>query len=366
MRIALVHDYLNQYGGAERVLEHLIEFFPGAPIYTTLYDEAATANRFSAATVRTSFLDFPLARRHHRWFIPLLPRAVRHLNLEDDYDLIISAGAGYAKGVSYGTSTRHIYYCYSPLRYAWEEDYLRTVQFPVFDFPVLRYPLQPVLAYLRRWDYQTAQRPERILAVSGYVAEKIKRYYGRDAAVLYPPVDTRKFFYEPRPHHQDGGYYLVAGRLIEYKNISLVIEAFNRLERPLKIVGGGRDFSRLARFIRSPRIELISFVPDDETLRRLYAGARGFVFAGVEDFGLVMAEAQACGTPVVALAAGGAREIVEEGKTGVFFPRPTIEDLTAGLRRFEEMSFDRAYISQSMRRFSPEQFGRALQSHLAL
>ncbi len=351
MKVALVHDYLNQYGGAERVLESLLEIFPGAHIYTLLYSPERTGGRFHGKVHRTSILDFPFARRHHRLFIPFMPAAVRSLGITGAYDLILSDSAGYAKGVPHNGRTFHLSYCYTPLRYAWEID-------NYFPNPVFRTVFRPAFAYLRRWDLRAAQKPDALLAVSGYIARKIRKHYGRTAGVLYPPVDDRKFYFDGGLQRRPGGpeYYLAAGRLIHYKRFALLVEAFLELGRNLWIVGAGPETSRIRRLASgAANIRLVDFVTDHE-LHALYSGARALLFPQVEDFGLVAAEAQACGTPVIAFGGGGALEIVQDGRTGVLFEEQSVPCIVAAVRRFEQMSFDRAEIGRLSRRFSVEEF----------
>ena len=356
MRVALVHDYLNQYGGAERVLECLTEIFPNVPIYTLLYDPAKTNFRFVGKKIFTSFLDFSLVRRHHRIFIPLMPYAAKWINLGENYDLVISATAGYAKGISYGPKTKHLCYCYTPLRYAWEVD-------NYFANPIYKTFFRPTFNYLKKWDYKVAQKPDKIITLSNYISQKIKSCYGREAEVIYPPLDTKKFFFNSKIKPEN--YYLAAGRLMHYKNFHIIVEAFNRLGWPLKIVGLGPEFKSLKR-MAGPNIEFLSFVTNDDELRQIYAKAKAFIFASIEDFGLVMAEAQACGAPVVALAAGGALEIVKDGENGLFFPSPKVKDLIEALNRFNQAQFDRKLVALSVKKFAKEEFKKRLQKILKM
>ncbi len=353
MKIALAYDYLNQLGGGERVLRVLCDMFPVAPIYTILYDSLKTGNLFADRKVITSFLDFSLARFNHRWFIPLMPWAATSLDLGNEYDLVISAGAGYGKGISYGGRTKHLHYCYTPLRYAWEPDHLNNFKFKNITAPLLN--------YLKKWDYKMGQRPDVILADSKFIAAKVGRYYGRSAAVLYPPLDDKKFFLDSKIKKEN--YFLAVGRLVHYKRFDLIIEAFNQLQWPLKIVGRGPEWSSLRRLIRSAQIEMLDFV-SDERLSQLYNEARALVFPQEEDFGLVALEAQACGTPIIALARGGALETVEGGKTGIFLGDQSSDSLIAALTRFvrDEDNFDREYIAKHARRFSLQNFKNVINS----
>ena len=360
IRVALVHDYLNQYGGGERVLEALMEIFPEAPIYTLLHDSERTGGRFSGRVAKTSFLDFPFVRKNHRLFIPLMPFAAQSLNLKNDYDLVFSDTAGFAKGVKYGSATRHVSYIHTPLRYAWESDYLN-FQFSIFNFQFWKHVFKPVLNYLKKWDYQAAQKPDALVANSGFIAGKIKRYYHRDAQIIYPPVDTARFFYDKKS--QISNYYLAVGRLMHYKRFDLIIDAFARLGLPLKIVGSGPESQNLKFKIENLKlrnVELSPFVNDENELRKLYNGAQALIFPQVEDFGLVAAEAQACGTPVIAYGVGGAAEIVSEPETGVLFHEQTPEGLIKAVEICQKKRFNRAAISRSAQRFSKDKFKKGI------
>ena len=359
MKVAIVHDYLNQLGGAERVLEALLSLFPDAHLYSLLYSKERTHGRFHKHIYKTSILDFPLAQRHHRIFIPLMPLAARSLAVRDEYDLIVSDSAGYAKGVPCPPGTFHLSYCYTPLRYAWEID-------NYFPNPVFKTLFGPVFRCLRNWDYAAAQKPDAYLAVSKFIGDKIARYYGRDSAVVYPPVDYRRFHFNPSvtPQSVRPGYFLAAGRLMHYKRFDLVVDAFAELGLPLIIAGIGPEMDALrTRSAKATNITFLGAV-EDSKLQELYAGARAFVFPQVEDFGLVAAEAQACGCPVVAYRQGGSLEIIQEGITGVFFDEQSPASLIQAIRRVESMSFDRRKIAELSRRFSMEKFQQGILSHI--
>ena len=359
MKVALVHDYLNQYGGAERVLEALLGIFPDADIYTLIYSRERSLGRFHRNLHKTSLLDLPLTRRNHRPFIPLMPLAMRSLQISHPYDLIISDSAGYAKGIRHPKGTYHLSYCYTPLRYAWETDHY-------FANTAFKTVFRPAFNYLRKWDFEASQQPDAFLAVSSFIAGKIRRYYGRKAEVVYPPVDYGRFYFDarlqPAAGHQD--YYLAVGRLMHYKKFDLVLEGFLELGLPLTIAGVGPEQGRLRqRAAAAGNIRFLEAVPDDE-LRALYNGAKAFVFPQVEDFGLVAAEAQACGAPVIAFREGGALEIVHDGVTGVFFDSQTVPSLVEAVRRAENMRFDRAQIGNLSRRFTLDNFKQGVISHI--
>ncbi len=354
MRVAILHDYLNQYGGAERVLEAFLELFPEADLFTLLYDAEKTRGAFERNIRKTSFLDNYVVRRKHRAFIPLMPLAARLLKYDGLYDLVLSSSAGYGKGI--GIRGRyHISYCHSPLRYAWEIDYLKDL--PFTPWPLKEVVVQPIAHRLRAWDRRSANRVNLFLANSNYIAKKVRSYYGRDATVIYPPVDTALF----RPDRTLGGepYYLMVGRLLYYKRFELGIQAFNQLRKRLLVVGRGPEAAKLAGQATSRKIEFIPYASDDD-LRVLYSNAQALIFPQIEDFGLVAAEAQACGTPVLAYRGGGAEEIVVDGTTGLFFNTQRPEAIVEAVRHFETMELDRTSIRRLSYRFSKEEFRRKI------
>ncbi|MDP3974869.1 MAG: glycosyltransferase [Candidatus Jorgensenbacteria bacterium] len=355
MRVAILHDYLNQYGGAERVLEALLEMFPDADLYTLLYDRARTRGAFEGRVTKTSRLDIPAVRHHHRLFIPAMPFAAAtltsaHPPAGGPYDLVISSSAGYGKGINIEGKV-HVSYCHSPLRYAWEFDYLHGV--PFAPWPLREAVLKPIARALKRWDKNAAGHVDVFLANSHFIAGKIAAYYGREAEVIYPPVDTS--IWKPKAGEKRGDYYLMAGRLLYYKRFDLGIRAFNVLKKPLIVVGAGPEGAKLKKLATSPHITFVRN-PSDEELRTYYARAQALIFPQVEDFGLVAAEAQACGTPVIAYGKGGAAEIVVEGATGLLFDPQTEEALLDAVKRFETMRFDRRAIVKNAKRFSKNTF----------
>jgi glycosyltransferase involved in cell wall biosynthesis len=350
MRVAILHDYLNQFGGAERVLEILLKMFPEAELYTLLYDAKKTFGRFERNITKTSILDNRLVRRKHRAFIPLMPFASEHLTGKKNYDLVISSTAGYAKGFDV-KGRYHISYCHSPLRYAWEVDYLKNLSFA--PWPLKEMIVNPIAQWMRQWDINAAKKVNLFIANSHYIAQKVNSYYGREALVVFPPVSNSIFYYDPSITR--GDYYLMAGRLLYYKGFDIGIKAFNRLKKPLKIVGAGPEAEKLKALVKTPYIEFISNSSDEE-LRKLYAGAKAFIFPQIEDFGLVAAEAQTCGTPVLAYRIGGGGEIVIHKKTGLLFNEQTPEAIEAAVHECEAMHFNHDEIAREAKRFSQEQF----------
>jgi glycosyltransferase involved in cell wall biosynthesis len=364
MKVALVHDYLNQIGGAERVLAVLAEMFPKAPIYTLLHDQKKMRGMFSDREVKTSFLDLPFVRNHHRLFIPIMPHAIRTMHLGSTFDLIISDSAGFAKGIPHDKKTKHLSYCHTPLRYVWETD---TYFGKGLRHGVFRTTFKPLFGYVKKADARFAQYPDLMLANSQFIAKKVKEYYDRDAEVVYPPVDLDVF--HPDQAHSSrlkaDSYFLAIGRFLPYKKFDLIIDAFNKNKLPLVIVGAGREESKLKARVKSDRI---SFLPyqDDAKLRELYNGARALIFPQVEDFGLVAAEAIACGTPVIAFNGGGVKEIVQDGASGVLFDSQSVSSLQTAIDRFLKMTFDRQKIAQGAQRFSKDHFVKAIQAKVDL
>lgn len=351
MKVAILHDYLNQFGGAERVLEVLLEIFPDADLYTLLYDREKTFGIFERNIVGTSILNkFPIIKRKHRLFIPLMPTASNLLTSKKEYDLVISSTAGYAKGFHI-KGKYHISYCHSPLRYAWEVDYLKNL--PFAPWPLKEMVVRPMAGVLRKWDVHAATHVNLFVTNSEYIKEKVRSYYKREAVVIYPPVNTKIFF--PEPTKDEKEYYLMTGRLLYYKGFDIAIKAFNRLRKPLIIVGNGPEYPKLKSLVKSPLIEFRNSISDSE-LRKLYSNAKAFIFPQIEDFGLVAAEAQLCGTPIIAFNQGGGAEIVVHKKNGVHFNEQTPEAIERAVCEFETLTFDRKVIAKSGERFTKEQF----------
>jgi len=331
MKVAIVHDYLNQYGGAERVLEVLCELFPRAPIYTLIYDPEKTGFAFKDREIKTSFLQkIPLAKNHHRLFPLLMPIAIEQFDL-GYFDLVISNSASFGKGVVTKPETKHICYCMTPTRFLWGGSHRFVREFDL-PWPVRKF-LPLAMSYLRSWDQNAAQRPDSFIAISEFIRRKIKKYYHRSARVVHPPVTLENFSLSDRVPE----YFLMVGRLVPYKRFDLAIKAFNQLGYPLKIIGSGPQLRELRRMAR-PNIEFVGLVPDLK-LSRYYQKARAVIFPQEEDFGIVPLEAMASGVSVIAYGAGGALETVLAEKTGVFFEEQTPEALIGAIRRWEKIKF---------------------------
>jgi glycosyltransferase involved in cell wall biosynthesis len=346
MRVAIIHDYLNQYGGAERVLEALHELYPDAPIYTSLYDPAAMPASYCDWDIRTSWMQrLPGWRQHFRKYFLLYPSAFEGFDLSG-YDLILSSSSAYAKGVIPAPSARHICYCHTPMRFAWRTgDYIKREGLGLFQRGVL--PL--LLTYVRLWDVATTPRVDQFIANSREVAARIERYYGRTALVIAPPVDLSPY----RPW-VPGNFYLAGGRLIPYKRLDLVIQAFTALKLPLKVFGDGRDRARL-QALAGPNVEFLGQIGEEQR-HELFASCRAFIFPGEEDFGITPLEAMSAGRPVIAYAAGGALETVIEGLTGRFFHQQSAAAIAAAVAAARADRYDPAVIRRHAEGFSRDVF----------
>lgn len=352
MRVAIIHDYLNQYGGAERVLEVLHELFPEAPIFTIVYDKKVLP-QYASWDIRPSFVQkIPFALQGYRNFVFLFPKAVRSFDLKR-FDLVISNTHAWGKGISLNGSTSHICYCLTPMRYIWDL-YQEYLQYEYIN-PLARIILPIWARRIRHWDIKTSENVKHYIAISQTVARRIKDYYQNESAVIYPPCDTD--FFKPNATIEKG-YYLTVSRLKAYKRTDILIDAFNKLNLPLKIVGDGPELKRLKQKANK-NIEFTGWL-EDEYLLKVYQNCKAFVFAGYEDFGLTMVEAQACGKPVIAYNKGGAQEIIIEGKTGIFFHEQTPEALIQAINRFQNIRFDNNYIRETSLRFSKEKFKNTL------
>lgn len=337
MRVALVHDYLIQAGGAERVLAALHRMFPQAPIYTTIADREVLGSLLPGAEVHTSWMQrLPGLKRHFRKYVLLYPAAVESLDLRG-YDLVLSSSSAFAKGAIADPDACHVCYCHTPMRFGWNlEAYAAREEWG----PALRRLLPVLVERLRRWDLRTAARPTVYLANSTAVAARIARCYGRPARVVHPPVEVERI----RAGAGPGEYFLVVSRLVPYKRVDLAVEAFTALARPLVVIGDGPARRALER-IAGPSVRFLGRLPDEE-VARYYAGARAVVFPGEEDFGIVPLEANAAGRPVIAYQAGGALDTVVDGQTGVFFRTQTVDAVCLAVRECEE----RAWRSGALRR----------------
>lgn len=356
MKIAFVHDYLVQYGGAERVLECLLEIFPYAPIYTLMYNPDAMHGAFVNNRIYTSSLQrIPFAKYQHRIFPLFMPAAIEQFDFSP-YDVVVSDSSSYAKGIITKTGTLHISYVHTPMRYAWDDCQKYTED---FYFPRIIKKIIPfAMNYLRLWDRASADRIDRCVANSQFVSRRIQKYYHKESMVIYPPVDTNLFSVSET--HDE--YYLMVGRLIAYKRHDVAIEAFNRLGKPLKIIGRGPEYARLKKMARK-NIEFLGRVPDEQ-LPHYYSRCKGFIFPQEEDFGIVAIEAMASGRPLIAFRAGDIVEHMQEGVSGVFFDRQTPQALIAAVEKFEMLSFDAHRIRSQALKFDRKIFKENMKNYI--
>lgn len=353
-KVAIVCDWLTNLGGAEKVIMSLHKLFPEAPIYTTLYDRSR-AKGFEKATIYTSFLQkIPLAQKKHPLFLAGMPMAIESFNL-NDYDIVISSSHSVAKGVITKPHTLHVSYCHTPMRYAWEPWELehRLQSFPRF----LHNSIKKKIHKIRIWDRLTADRVDHFMANSKYIAERIDKYYRKPSAVIHPPVDVEQFHVSAAKD-----YFLMVGRLISYKRFDLVIEAFNELKKPLKIVGEGGDMAKLKKMAKK-NVEFLGRVSDEE-LRTLYSECQALIFPQIEDFGIAPVECMASGRPVIAYREGGANDSIIEDKTGLFFSEQSVESLLKAIKAFETMSWNSTAIKEQSQKFSEERFHQEIQNFI--
>jgi glycosyltransferase involved in cell wall biosynthesis len=353
LRIAIMHDWLPVYGGAERVLEQIINVFPEADLFS-MVDLIPEGQRdfLQNKPVRTSFIQkLPFARSKYRAYLPLMPMAVEQFDFSA-YDLILSSSYAVAKGIITGPDQLHICYCHSPIRYAWDlqNQYLAAAG---LKKGLKSWLTRSLLHYIRSWDAQSATRVDSFMANSQFVARRIEKTYRRPAAVVHPPVDLAGFTLQTEKED----YYLTASRMVPYKRIDLIVEAFTAMpERELRVIGEGPDFEKI-KAKAGPNVKMLGY-QSFEVLKKQMQKARAFVFAAEEDFGIAPVEAQACGTPVIAFGKGGVTETVIDGETGIFFSEQTVGSLQAAVREFEtgDADFRPVAIRRNAMRFSVERF----------
>jgi glycosyltransferase involved in cell wall biosynthesis len=347
--IAIVHDWLTTFGGAERCLILLHRLFPTAPVYTLVHDRRNTPPELDDAHIIPSVLQrLPGAVRDYQRYLPAMPYAIEQFDLRG-FDLVISSSHAVAKGVLTHSRQKHLCYCYTPMRYVWDlyHTYLQHTRLSSLAERVFRVSAH----YLRQWDYASAQRVDKFLAISETVRLRIRHAYGREAPVVYPPVDTEFFHPDPAGAKQ---YYLVVSRFVPYKRVDLAVECFKYREEPLLIVGDGPQLGRLKK-LAGKRTEFLGLVSDEE-LRTLYQNCAALVFPGEEDFGLTPVECMACGRPVVALGCGGAAETVVDGETGVHFAEQSAVALDAAIDRLGQLALDPAACRRRARMFDQQVF----------
>lgn len=355
MKVAVVHDWLVIYAGAEKQLEQILRLFPDADLYSVI-DFLRDDERGFILNKRanTSFIQrLPFAKTKYRNYLPLMPLAIEQLDLSG-YDLIISSSYAVSKGVLTDSNQLHICYCCSPMRYAWDlyHQYLNETG---LNRGVKGKIAQLILHYIRMWDFIAANRVDHFIAISKYISKRIKKVYGRDSTIIYPPVYIDEF--ELCAKKED--FYLTASRMVPYKRVDLIAEAFSRMpDKKLVILGDGPEMGKV-KARAGKNVEILGHKTFD-VLKDYMQRAKAFVFAAEEDFGITPVEAQACGTPVIAFEKGGILESVIENKTGIFFKEQTVEGLIEAVNDFEKKQdkFDYNEIRKNAERFDKERFNR--------
>jgi len=361
LKVAIVHDWLVTNAGAEKVLKEIVKLYPDADIFSIVdfLNEQERDEILGGRSVKTSFIQLlPFAKRAFRNYLPLFPKAVESFDLSQ-YSLIISSSWAFAKGIKTDSQQLHICYCHTPIRYAWDlyDEYTAPLKQPKKFF------VQKVLAAIRKWDVKTAKRVDFFIANSYFVKERIERIYQRDASVIYPPVNLDYFQLSTEKEN----FYMTASRLVPYKKTRLIVEAFNEMpDKHLLVIGTGEEYEVIKKIAKS-NIEVLGYQEDQNLLRYMQA-AKAFVYAAVEDFGIVPIEAMACGTPVIALNQGGTAETVVDGVNGIHFPSQTKEAIIDAVKRFEKCSFDAKEVNASVQkyRFFSQRFQEFVAKKLAI
>lgn len=355
MKVAIVHDFLMQMGGAEKVVECFHELFPEAPIYTSAFEPKAMPARYRDWPVHTTFLQrLPWKKKTHRAALLLYPTAFESFDLSD-YDLVLSSSSSFAKGVITQPHTTHVCYTHTPMRFAWmPTSYMQEERVSM----MARTLLGPGLHYLRSWDVQASMRVDKYIANSRVVSDRIQKFYRRASDVIHPPVETSRFQIAP----DVGDYYIMVTRLAPYKRLDLAVKALTQLDRPLKIVGSGRYRAQLEK-IAGPKVEFLGRVSDAD-LPGLMARAKAYIMPGIEDFGIAPVEANACGRPVIAIGAGGALDSQIDGETGVLFREPTVESLVDAILRADRIPFDPQHIRAHAQTFDREIFKNRIRDYV--
>ena len=359
-KVALIHYWLTNMRGGENVTAEFCKLFPEADVFTHAWNPEKVKEPFNSHKIIESFIaHLPLARKKCQIYLPLMPSALARLDFSP-YDLILSNESGPSKGIRKPAGARHVCYCNTPMRYVWDmfDDYYRAAGIGG------KIAMRLFKNYMRKYDLKSADNVDQFLANSNFVAERVKRIYGRDSIVVYPPVDTDYFVPEPTDEPKD--YYLVAGQLISYKRPELALRACLKMHRKLVLVGDGPMRKVLEQEANGNPDIVFAGRATRPQLRKYYAEAKGLIFPGIEDFGIVPLESQSVGVPVIALGIGGALETVVPGKTGVFFPRPEVEDLCHAIEEFEALNFSKPDIIRHAQDFHRDVFVRKMKQVLGL
>lgn len=355
-KIALIHDHLAQNGGAERTLEVFMDMYKDAPVFTTVWNKDRSSQHFLDKDIRTSFIQrMPMGLKHYQWFLPLMPIAFEQMDL-DPYDLVISSCSALSKGVIVPPQAKHVCYCYTPTRYLWSDrnSYVNNLHIPRW----MKGMLSLYLHFLRTWDFTAASRVDFFIAISREVQDRIKRFYGRESEIIYPPVDVKPF----EVGNGSGGYYVTGGRLTYYKRFDITVEAFSKLNIPLMVFGDGPEKEKLQK-IAKPNITFLGRISERQ-LRTLLSNAIAFINPQVEDFGMTVVESMASGRPVIAFNQGGALEIIEDKVSGTFFDEQSWEALADTIIRFDHTQYDPRAVRKQAEKFSVENFQKQFTSFL--
>ncbi|PNV79859.1 MAG: glycosyl transferase [Dictyoglomus turgidum] len=359
MRVAVVHDWIVNIGGAEKVLKAILELFPDADVYTLVYLKDTLRKLGINNKVYSSFISgLPFAKTKYSYYLPLMPLAIEQFDLSK-YDLVISSSHCVAKGVLTKSYQIHICYCHTPMRYIWDL-YFPYLKEHKLENGIKGIFVKPILHYLRIWDVSSANRVDYFVANSQNVANRIRKIYRRDSVVIYPPVDVERFL----PSYKKEDYFMVLSRLVPYKKVDLVVETFNELNLPLVVIGDGEEMGKIKKMAKE-NIKILGW-QEDNVVKEYLAKAQALIFASEEDFGIVPVEAQACGTPVIAYNRGGAKETVIDGETGILFEEQNVESLKKAVLRFlkERDNFQRDKIMENAKRFSEDRFKREFKSYI--
>ena len=358
-RVAIVHDWLVNYGGAERVVEELLKIYPEADIFTLVYDEKKMGKIFPKEKVHTSFMQkWPLSTKLYTKFLSFMPKAFESFDLSN-YKLVICSSSSCAKGVITPPLVPHIAYIHTPMRYAWDKYF----EYKSRSGRITKFFMDKWMPKIRLWDYVSSQRVDTLIANSNYISRRIKKYWNRDSIVIYPPVNTDRLTPNYKPHED---FFVVFSRFVPYKRIDLAIQACGNLKKKLVVIGSGsqeKSLKKLAESYSDVEITFTGRISDKEVMSYLQR-CRAMIFCAEEDFGIIPVEAQCCGRPVIAFGKGGALETVINGKTGTFFSHATVDSVERAINRFEELeksgAFDADFISQHAKTFSAERFSRQI------
>jgi len=358
MKVAIVHHWLIKMGGGEKVVEYLCDLYPKSDIYTHVYDKSKISNKINKHNIKTTFINkLPCSKRYYKHYLPLMPLALKLLNLKE-YDLIISSESGPSKGFTKRNNAFHICYCHSPMRYLWDlsNEYNQKFNFLEKIVSKIVFPL------LRKWDVKTAKNIDLIIANSNFVSKRISDYWMKKSKVIHPAINYADFSIS----NNIGDYYLVLSRHVPYKKIDLIVEAFNRNDKKVIIIGEGPDTKKIKKLAKSKKIIFLGWI-DDDSKKQYLSKCKALLFPGVEDFGIVPIEAMASGRPVIAYKKGGAMDYIKEDINGLFFNNQSPESLNSKILEFESRyeDFDSKLIRESVKFFDKEYFYKKIKDEIS-